>query len=267
MKKILFLLLMIPVLSFAQVSSWRSNPPSPRPAPSQSFTRPSTPSYNQGSQWRNQIRPIPRTPTILYPNYGLGWGANRWYGWGAPMYGWDYWDPYPMYDVYGLRRPARVYYYKDGRRDTIVGEKTNWTLGIQRSGYKQLGGFVTVGNKNYFVAEYNESFDRDNSTFFPYGDITKVDFPLVGDYKKVRSFYVGVGRRVKKTGVHLMIGNFNERVRYRGKDALGYITFPKYEDNFITAKVGVVRSFNNFTLKVDYDPIVLRSTVGLGINL
>jgi hypothetical protein len=117
-----------------------------------------------------------------------------------------------------------------------------------------------------FIAEYNSTFKRDNSTFFPYGTITQVDFPMVDDFVEQRSFYVGVGKRIKRTGVHMMIGSVTEDVKWRGKDNIGYITFPKYVDRFTTVKVGALHDYKNFTIKLDYDPILNNGTFGLGVN-
>jgi hypothetical protein len=55
-------------------------------------------------------------------------------------------------------------------------------------------------------------------------------------------------------------------VKWRGKDDIGYITFPKYRDRFTTVKVGALHDFKNLTIKYDYDPIIRSSTFGLGLN-
>jgi hypothetical protein len=77
---------------------------------------------------------------------------------------------------------------------------------------------------------------------------------------------VGVGKRIKRTGIHMMIGTVSEDVKWRGRDDIGYITFPKYRDRFTTVKVGALHDFKNLTIKYDYDPIIRNSTFGLGIN-
>ena len=99
------------------------------------------------------------------------------------------------------------------------------------------------------------SWYRDNSMF-----------PLVKDLKHNRSIYAGVGTRIGRTGIHLMIGNMNENVKWRGKDDVGYLTFPKYQDNFMCMKIGAVHDFNNLSLKADFDPIVRNFSFGLGVN-
>jgi hypothetical protein len=195
-----------------------------------------------------------------------GWGWNRWDMLGAPGFGWNFWQPSWYFNDWGYRQPARVYVYDNGKRDTIRGKKPIISFGIQKTTDEQIGGFFTIGNKAYFITEYNTTFERDNSTFFPYGNITQVDFPMVNDLVERRSFYVGVGKRIKRTGIHMMIGSVTEDVKWRGKDDFGYITFPKYVDRFTTVKVGALHDYKNFTIKLDYDPVVNNGTFGVGVN-
>jgi hypothetical protein len=274
MKKLLLFILLIPTLALSQVSSWRGGASSAPRASSPSMQY-STPQRNDVSRWRNESprefnRP-PRTrpgSNIIVRDPWLmnGWGWNRWDMWGAPMFGWNFWQPMWYMNDWGYRQPARVYVYDDGKRDTIRGKKPIISFGIQKTDGNQIGGFFTIGNKAYFIAEYNSTFERDNSTFFPYGNITQVDFPMVSDLVKQSNFYVGIGKRIKRTGIHMMIGSVTEDVKWRGKDDIGYITFPKYRDRFTTVKVGALHDFKNLTIKYDYDPIIRNSTFGLGIN-
>jgi hypothetical protein len=274
MKKLLLFILLIPTLAFSQVSNWRSNPPVPQR--STPITQPLVPQRNDVSRWRNQPpsrgydRPIRTRPgsniIVRDPWLMNGWGWNRWDMWGAPMIGWNFWQPMWYQNDWGYRQPARVYVYDDGKRDTIRGKKPVISFGIQKTTDKQIGGFFTIGNKAYFIAEYNSTFERDNSTFFEYGNITQVDFPMVNDLVERRNFYVGVGKRIKRTGIHMMIGSAVEDVKWRGRDEIGYITFPKYRDRFTTVKIGALHDFKNLTIKFDYDPIIGNSTFGLGVN-
>jgi hypothetical protein len=271
------------MLAISQISNWRTNPPqqqsTPQPQRSTPSTQPSTPQRNDVSSWRNepprnndrqpQTRPgsniIIRDP--YWNNYVQGWnnwGWNRWDMWGAPNFGWNYWSPMPYWNDWGYRQPARIYVYDNGKRDTIRGKKPIISFGIQKTTDRQIGGFFTVGNKGYFITEYN--FTPDRSAFYPYGRPDLVDFPLVDDLVKLNSFYVGFGKRVKRTGVHFMVGSINEIVRYRGKDDDGYITFPKYSNRFTTLKIGAIHDYKNFTIKFDYDPIITNGTFGLGVN-
>jgi hypothetical protein len=276
MKNLLFLLVFIPTLVFSQVSSWRGGASSAPRASSPSIQY-STPQRNDVSRWRNESpreynRPQPnrRGSNIIVRDPWLmnnwGWGWNRWDMWGAPAFGWNFWNPGFYLNDWGYRQPARVYIYDNGRMDTIRGKKPIISLGIQKTGGNQIGGFFTMGNKAYFIAEYNTTFERDNSTFFQYGNITQVDFSMVSDLVKQSNFYVGIGKRIKRTGIHMMIGSVTEDVKWRGKDDIGYITFPKYRDRFTTVKVGALHDFKNLTIKFDYDPIIDNSTFGLGMN-
>jgi len=271
MKKLLLILLILPLLTFGQASSWRTNPPTPQqstPPRSTPSVQPLAPQRNDVSSWRNNP---PRNnvgqPNVIIPNpYWNNWGWNNWNMWGAPRFGWNYWSPSWYTNDWGYRQPARVYVYDNGKTETIRGKKPIISFGIQTTTDKQIGGFFTIGNKAYFIAEYNSTFKRDNSTFFQYGTITQVDFPMVDDFVEQRSFYVGVGKRIKRTGIHMMIGSVTEDVKWRGKDNVGYITFPKYVDRFTTVKVGALHDYKNFTIKLDYDPILNNGTFGLGVN-
>jgi hypothetical protein len=277
MKKLLFLLSIIPTLTFSQVSNWRSNPPQQQSTQQRSTPsiQPSTPERNDVSSWRSQPpsrgydRPSRTRPgsniLVRDPFFNdWGWGWNRWNMWGAPAFGWNYWNPGFYLNDWGYRQPARVYVYDNGKMDTIKGKKPVISFGIQKTTDNQVGGFFTIGNKGYFITEYN--FTPDRSTFYPYGRPDLVDFPLVDDLVKLNSFYVGFGKRVKRTGVHFMVGSVNEIVRYCGKDDDGYITFPKYSNRFTTIKMGALHDYKNFTIKFDYDPIINNGTFGLGVN-
>ena len=279
MKNLLFLLAFVPTLAFSQVSNWRTNPPQ-QSQPQQRVEAPRvqtpTPQRNDVSDWRNQppsrgydrpLRTRPGSDIIIRNQWGWNnWGWNRWDMWGAPAFGWNYWNPGFYSNHWGYRQPARVYVYENGKRDTIKGKKPVISVGIQTTGGNQIGGFFTMGNKAYFIAEYNSTFEKDNSTFFQYGNITQVDFPMVSDLVKQSNFYIGIGKRIKRTGIHMMIGSVTEDVKWRGKDDIGYITFPKYKDRFTTVKIGALHDFKNLTIKYDYDPIIRKSTFGLGMN-
>jgi hypothetical protein len=272
------------MLAIGQISNWRTNPPqqqsAPQPQRSTPSTQPSTPQRNDVSSWRNDpprnnIQPQPRPGSNIiirdpyWNNYGQGWnnwGWNRWDMWGAPNFGWNYWSPMSYWNDWGYRQPARIYVYDNGKRDTIKGKKPVISFGIQKTSDNQVGGFFTIGNKGYLITEYNASIERDKSTFFPFGNVTQVDFPLVNDLVQRQSFYIGAGKRIKRTGIHMMIGTVSEDVKWRGKDDLGYITFPKYLDRFTTIKIGALHDYKNFTIKMDYDPIINNGTFGLGVN-
>jgi len=281
MKNLFLIFAMVPMLAIGQVSNWRTNPPqqqsTPQPQRSTPSTQPSTPQRNDVSSWRSQPpssgydRPSRTRPgsniLVRDPFFNdWGWGWNRWNMWGAPAFGWNYWNPGFYFNDWGYRQPARVYIYDNGKRDTIKGKKPVISFGIQKTSDNQVGGFFTIGNKGYLITEYNASIERDKSTFFPFGNVTQVDFPLVNDLVQRQSFYIGAGKRIKRTGIHMMIGTVSEDVKWRGKDDLGYITFPKYLDRFTTIKIGALHDYKNFTIKMDYDPIINNGTFGLGVN-
>jgi hypothetical protein len=281
MKNTFLIFAMVPMLAIGQVSNWRTSPPTQQQSTPQRSTpsvQPSVPQRNEVSSWRSQppsrgddrpIRTRPGSNIIVrdpWFNGGFGWGWNRWDMWGAPSFGWNYWNSGFYFNDWGYRQPERIYVYDNGKRDTIRGKKPIISFGIQKTTDRQIGGFFTIGNKGYFITEYNSSFERDNSTFFPFGDITQVDFPIVNDLVQRNSFYIGAGKRIKRTGIHLMVGTVSEDVKWRGKDAIGFITFPKYLDRFTTMKIGALHDYKNFTIKFDYDPIITNGTFGLGVN-
>ncbi len=130
MKKILFLLTIIPTLTFSQVSNRRSAPPAQQQSTPQRSTpsiQPSTPQRNDVSSWRNQppsrgydrpTRTRPGSNIIVRDPWGWnnwGWGWNRWDMWGAPGFGWNFWQPSWYWNDWGYRQPARVYVYDNGK--------------------------------------------------------------------------------------------------------------------------------------------------------
>lgn len=129
-----------------------------------------------------------------------------------------------------------------------------------------MGAFFTMGNRGYFVFDFNTTYERDRSTYYPYGNINLVDFPLISDLIKQNSFYVGLGKRIGRLGIHGMVGSASERILYRGKDDIGEITFPKSKDKFLTFKFGIIKDFKNTSIKADFDPIVKYGQLGLGLN-
>ena len=270
MKKFIFftiLILTVSISSFSQTSSWRTNPPSNNSSSSSSKTTNTT---NQVSSWRNSSPSEfnkPRTNqvvTVHEPWFDMGW--NRWSRWGVPTFGWNSFMPSWYYNDWGYRQPSRIYFLDNGKRDTIKGKKPIISFGIQHTTNKQMGLFFTIGNKGYFVFDFNTTYERDRSTYFPYGTINLVDFPLISDLVKQNSFYIGAGKRLGRLGIHVMVGHASERILWRGKDDVGEITFPKSQDNFLTFKGGLMKDFKNLTLKMDYDPIIKYGQIGVGLN-
>jgi len=273
MKKLLMLLLVIPMISFSQVSSWRqtggSVPVSQTTQTQQTRVQPSVPQQNNVSSWRTQTAPIRPgdnfegqplvrryRPTIQNP-YGLQYSV---WGWYQPY-------PYIWYDDYGWKQRSVVRIYENGRRDTISKE-LYYTFGIGHTNNKQTAFWGAMGgNKGYFIMDYVMTYAIDHNQYYPYGQINNVDFPLSkNDWKKESTFYVGGGKRIGKLGIHGMIGFGHEIIRWQGKDDLGGISFPKSNTSFTTYKIGLIRDFKFVTLKVDTDPIRGYSQISIGLN-
>jgi len=271
MKTLSFVFLLIPTLMFGQVSSWRQTGGSV-PSSSQSTPRvqPSVPQQNNVSQWRTQTAPIrpgdnfqgqPLTRRYRYTDmnpYGLQYG----------IYG--YYQPYPYiwYDNYGWRQRSVVRIYENGRRDTIASAPVLFSAGVGHTNNKQMSYWGLIGgNKSYFIIDYVMTYAIDQNSYFPYGQINNVDFPLSkNDWKKESTFYVGGGKRIGKIGIHGMIGFGSEVIRWQGKDAIGGISFPKSNSTYTTFKVGIIRDFKFVTLKIDTDPIRGYTQIGIGLN-
>ena len=294
MKKLLIVFLILPFFSFGQTSKWRN------PTTTKSNTSSSELNTKTESSWRtnpprkNQHSPTKyegpvvwksggtTTPFYWYntnPFYGtlntwdpywntntLNWRYNRWLRWGAPSQNYfDYWD-YNYFSPQGYRQPARVYIWEDGKTDTIIGKKPIINIGFLFSTNKQLGGFFAVGRKLYFTMDFHSTYLPDRSTYFPNGTVDQIDFPLIEDLIKERTFYFGMGKRTERIGIHCLIGFGSEEIFWRGKDAVGEITFPKSEGKFTTLKIGTMYDIKNFTFKFDMDPIREFVQFGGGIN-
>ena len=115
--------------------------------------------------------------------------------------------------------------------------------------------------------DYVMTYDIDRNQYYPNGNLAIADFPVSDElFRKEGALYLGGGKRYGKLGVHGMIGFGNEILRYQGRDALGGISFPKSNTNFTTFKVGIIRDFKFFTLKLDTDPIRGYSQLSIGLN-
>ena len=272
MKKLLVLLLVIPMISFSQVSSWRQTGGSVSSQTTQSSNvQQSIPQQqNNVSSWRTQTAPI--RPGDIVPQQPL---VRRWRGTDINPYGlqygvWGWYQPYPYiwYDDYGWRQRSVVRIYESGRRDTVASTPVLFSAGIGHTNNKQTSYWGLVGNnKGYFIVDYVMTYAIDQNQYYPHGQINNVDFPLSkNDWKKESTFYVGGGKRIGKIGIHGMIGFGSEVIRWQGKDDLGGISFPKSNANFTTFKVGIIRDFKFLTLKLDTDPIRGYSQISIGLN-
>ena len=263
------LLLVIPMISFSQVSSWRQTGGSVSSQTTQSSNvQQSIPQQNNVSNWRTNP-PQTSRPTynvITRPN-NWGWGGNNW-GWQWNNWGWYQPMPYIWYDDFGWRQRSVIHIYESGKRDTIRKERVYTSFGFGHTTNKQAAYWGTIGGKRgYFIMDYVMTYAIDQNQYYPYGQINNVDFPLSKeDWKKESTFYVGAGKRIGKIGIHGMIGFGNEVIRWQGKDDLGGISFPKSNSSFTTFKIGLIRDFKFVTLKVDTDPIRGYSQISIGLN-
>ena len=261
------------LIASAQVSSWRQTTGSSSSQISQSTQRvqPNIPQQNENvSRWRTQTEPIrpgqpvPQQPLVrrwrgTHANpYGLMWGN---WGWYQPF-------PYIWYDDFGWRQRSVVRIYENGKRDTVVVKPIKFSIGIGKTNNRQANLWGTIGGKKgYFIMDYVMTYDIDRNQYYPNGNLAIADFPISKEiFTKEHTLYLGAGKRFNKFGVHTMIGFGNEIQRYQGKDDLGGISFPKSNINFTTFKVGLIRDFKWFTLKLDTDPIRKYSQISIGLN-
>lgn len=267
MKNLLFILLLLPNLVFSQVSSWRSGGLS---SPSVgSGARMMTPPPQQNySQWRTP-RQTPNTP--YYNNRPIFVDRPVWVGGMYPWFnGFGYYNMYPYfwYDDFGYRNRAQIRVYKDGKKDTVYVKPMRYNFGVQFTPNRDIGGWLAIGNKGYVLIDFLQTSQRNSATYFPNGHIGAVDFPLVNDWVRNTSFYIGAGQRQGRNGIHISVGVVGETIRFQGKDQLGYITFPKSKNDFVSLKVGWLHDFKRRgSMKIDYDPIRQTGLFGFGFHL
>ena len=273
MKKLLVLLLVIPMISFSQVSTWRqtggSVPASQTTQSTQTRVQPSIPQQqNNVSSWRNN----PPQESQPLPPRGRG-GIQNWNGPNQFGYYWGNWGwyqpmPYIWYDDLGWRQRSVIHIYESGKRDTIRKERVYTSFGFGHTTNKQAAYWGTIGGKRgYFIMDYVMTYEIDQNQYYPNGNLAIADCPISKEiFTKEHTLYLGAGKRFNKFGVHTMIGFGNEIQRYQGKDAIGGISFPKSNINFTTIKFGFIRDFKFFSLKFDTDPIRGYSQLGIGLN-
>ena len=111
MKAILSLMVLVPFLSFSQVSHWRSGNTNsvPRVTTPQVHTQPNT----NVSQWRS-APPVPQNPKVyVAPTYKTYRYLNTYPYYG--VYGYYYTSPYYWYDPYGYRVRGYINHYENGK--------------------------------------------------------------------------------------------------------------------------------------------------------
>ena len=267
---ILILILFCSIMLYSQVSSWRQTGGSVSPQTTQSTqtrVQPSAPQQQNVSSWRNN-QPQQSQPDQRGRVRVQNWNRNNQFGYYWGNWGWYQPFPYMWYDDYGWRKRSVIHVYEGGKRDTIRKERVYTSFGFGHTTNKQVVYWGTVGGKKgYFIVDYVMTYAIDQNSYYPYGQINNVDFPLSkNDWKKESTFYVGGGKRIGKIGIHGMIGFGNEVIRWQGKDAIGGISFPKSNSSFTTFKVGIIKDFKFITLKLDTDPIRKYSQISIGLN-
>lgn len=248
----------------SQVSSWRSGGLNPSMGGGSGRIMSPPPSSQNYSQWRR-----PNTP--YYNNKPVIINQPVWVGGMYPWFnGFAYYNMHPFfwYDNFGYRNRGTVRIYNDGKKDTVYKKPVRYNFGLLFAKNREIGGWVAVGNKNYFLVDFLQTSQKNSTTFFPNGHLGAVDFPLVNDWVRNTSVYVGVGQRYGRNGLHLSVGVVGENIRFQGKDDVGFITFPKSQNSSLTLKLGWLHDFkNNGSFKLDYDPIRNSALLGFGLYL
>jgi hypothetical protein len=271
MKTLSFIFLLIPTLMFGQVSTWRTN----SPQQTQTRVQSSTPQQNNVSSWRNNPPQQSQSQSgvrgrdrVRNWNGIQNWNRNNQFGYYWGTWGWYQPFPYMWYDDFGWRQRSVIHIYENGKRDTIRKERVHTAFGFGYTNNKQATYWGMVGGKKgYFIMDYVMTYAKDHNQYYPYGQINNVDFPLSKeDWKKESTFYIGAGKKIDNIGIHGMIGFGSEVIRWQGKDDLGGISFPKSNSTFTTFKIGIIKDFKFFTLKLDNDPIRGYTQIGIGLN-
>jgi hypothetical protein len=204
---------------------------------------------------------------------GYDYETSNWLRWGAPSYGFNDFVPTYYYDRFGLRQPARIYNI-NGKEQTIKGQKTHWRLGLSYNTKNQLGGWITIGNKNFFIAEYSSYVPNDRSSFLPnitMSDVIPWNDKQLDDILYGGSVYVGAGTKIGIVGIYVMPGYEWERSNFQFFDELfilsnnGNYSFPNYSDNYFSGKAGLIADYKMGSFRVDYNPFKNFMTFGLGI--
>jgi len=285
MKKLIFLLF-FPIFVFSQNNERQqkeqvrnSGTYNPQP-PSQQ--RPTYSTQNSEFSQKNSVREQNRNyytqnnqrqPIIYdpYRNYGgLGW--NRW----NPRFGWNSWYPYHWYDNWGYRNPARVYIYDNGVRDTIKVTPPHGSFGLQYGMNNEVGAWVTLGKKVYFIVDFAKNTNRGVSVYYPLLTLDKVlpwSDRRLSDEINTNLFSVGLGKKINKNmGLHISLGFGSEERRFKFYDEMyvlsnnGQYSIPNYKKTITTMKMGAIIDISrNFTTKFDYD--LGRGNISYGLGL
>jgi len=283
MKNLLLLFLFLPIFGFSQTerdqkATMRNNTQNPT---TNTQTRVNSSEIFQKQEIRKESQ-NPRQTTINHqqPIYGDSWGRTRWNSWnrwGAPYSYMNYYD-WDFYDRWGYRRPARIYQYSDGKKDTIVSKKTKTRLGINFSTNNQVGGWITVGNAFYFKGQFSKIISQDRSEYYTHPDVNFYNANSVWNDQRLEnitkgwSLYLGVGREFKNIGVNLSLGVGRETENYQFFDEYyqlsnnGKYSFKNFVDDYVTMSLGVTHDFKFLSISGDFDPIRKTFWLGTGFN-
>lgn len=204
------------------------------------------------------------------------WNDNdwRWRMLGAPVSGFIDFTPSYYYDVFGFRQPSRIYRMADGQTKVVKGEKTHWRIGLSYNNDNQLGGWVTIGNKTFFIAEYCSNIANDKSSFLPNLTMDQVllwNDRKLDDIKLGGILHVGAGIKYKRIGFYVAPGYGWATHNFQFFDELfilsnnGNYSFPNYKESFFTGKIGVLADIKMISMKLDYNPF--RNHIGIGAGI
>lgn len=278
MKNLLVILLLLPLSVFSQTE--RDQKLSFRDG-----TKRSTQTTTSESTQKTTIRKADldskrqtfNNPPVFGPNPGFyDYDRFNWIRWGAPVAGYSHFYPFYYYDRFGFRQPGRVYRYNDNRVDTVRGERQHWRLGLSYNTDNQLGGWVTYGNKRFFIVEYCSYLTNDKSSFLPnltMDNVIQWNDKRLDDIMYGGVVYVGGGFKLNKFGMYIMPGYGWDRSNFQFFDEFyilsnnGKYSFPDYSENYFTGKIGVIYDYKYLSTKVDYNPFRNNVNFGIGIVL
>lgn len=275
MKRFLILLFLIPIICYSQTER-EDKLRIKRGGPS--ISNPTSEAQQKivvRDKFYNQKQQTFETNTQIF-NRNIYYNNNdwRWRMWGAPVSGFVGYTPSFYYDRFGLRQPSRIYRMADGQEKTVKGEKTHWRLGLSFNTDNQLGGWVSIGNKTFFVAEYCSFLTIDQSSFIPgltMDEVLPWNDRKLDDITKGGAFYAGAGMKTGIVGFYLMPGYGWEINNFQYFDELfilsnnGKYSFPNYKENYFTGKVGLLFDVKNVSVKFDFNPFREHMGFGLGI--
>jgi hypothetical protein len=224
--------------------------------------------YNQTKS--TYIIPNNTRPTSIYRNNSY----YNWWSWGAPYSGFIGFSPSFYYDRFGMRQPMRVYEMSDGSKKNIKGKKTNYRLGLGYGYKNNLSFWSTIGKKSFFMVEYSDIIQNDQSTFYyniTMDEVIRWQDRRLDDITHGGAIYLGGGTKFSKLGAYIMGGYAWEIKNFQFFDELyllsnnGKYSIRDYDNKFFTGKVGLIYDYKYLTIKSDYD--LFRNIINLGFGV